>query len=42
MGWGDETDVEVANIKSHIKLQKTRVECLANLDLISVEKIGYF
>ena len=37
--WAGETDAEVASIESLIKLSKTKVEILENLDLLSVEKI---
>ena len=34
-----ETDVEVKNIESLIKLSKTKVEFLENFDILSIEKI---
>ena len=37
--WDGETDLEVTNIESLIKLSKPKVELLENLDLLSVEKI---
>ena len=37
--WAGETDVEVTSIESLIKLSKTKVEFLKNLDLHSLEKI---
>ena len=37
--WAGETDVEVTSIESLIKLSKTKVEFLENLDLLPVEKI---
>ena len=36
--WAGETDVEVTSIKSLIKLSKTEVEFLENLDILSTEK----
>ena len=37
--WAGETDVEVTSIESLLKLSKTKVEFLENLDLLSIEKI---
>ena len=37
--WAGETDVEVKNIESLIKLSKTKVEFLENFDMLSIEKI---
>ena len=37
--WAGETDVEVKNIESLIKLSKTKVEFLENFDILSIEKI---
>ena len=37
--WVGETDVEVTSIESLIKLSKTKVEFLKNLDILSIEKI---
>ena len=36
--WAGETDVEVTIIKILIKLSKTKVEFLENLELLSIEK----
>ena len=35
---GLETDLEVTNIESLVKLSKTEMEFLKNLDLLSIEK----
>ena len=37
--WAGETDAEIASIGSLIKLSKTKVEFLENLDMLSIEKI---
>ena len=36
--WTEETDVEITSTESVIKLSKTKVEFLQNLDLLSIEK----
>ena len=40
--WARETDAEVTSIESLIKLSKTKLEFLGNLDLLSIEKIRQF
>ena len=37
--WAGETDVKVTNIERLMKLWKTKVNFLENLDILSIEKI---